>query len=243
MLIYHRDDLLSSSCFSLILQSWVGLWMGIQSAGELVSETSQLRILHSAEGNHLSPLDSKIACLCQSIAINNNKHIYRKSQVQKPHRWWSQVDWMISHYREWLLSSSFLSWSSIAQSVCEWAFSLLAIWCLRLPIFESYIQQRTRKCLLSIRKPIACARASKLTTANMYVCMYVCMCIALHWIVSYQLIVCMYLCTFVFMYVIYVCIVCNLTKIPPIFVAVVSSLPISYSHFFYITTITIESQG
>ena len=27
---------------------------------------------------------SKIACLCQSIEINNNKHVYRQSQVRKP---------------------------------------------------------------------------------------------------------------------------------------------------------------
>ena len=49
--------------------------MGIQSAGELVSETSQLRILHSAEEDNLSPFDSKIACLCQRVKINNNKHV------------------------------------------------------------------------------------------------------------------------------------------------------------------------
>ena len=32
-----------------------------------------VRILHSAEKDNLSPLDSDIACLCQSIEINNNK--------------------------------------------------------------------------------------------------------------------------------------------------------------------------
>ena len=47
------------------------------------------------------------------------------------------------------------AWSSIAQSVCEWAFSLLAIWCLRLPNFESCIQQSKTSCLLSIRKSLA----------------------------------------------------------------------------------------
>ena len=30
-------------------------------------------ILHSAEEDNLSPFDSKIACLCQSIEINNNR--------------------------------------------------------------------------------------------------------------------------------------------------------------------------
>ena len=33
-------------------------------------------ILHSAEEDCLSPFDSNIACLCQSIEINNNKHVY-----------------------------------------------------------------------------------------------------------------------------------------------------------------------
>ena len=63
----------------------------------------------------------------------------------------------------------------MAQSVCQQAFSLLANRCLRSPGFESCSQQRKTTCLLSIRKSLACARASKLTTTNMYVCMYVCM--------------------------------------------------------------------
>ena len=50
--------------FSLILDNSVGLWVGIQSAGKLVSETSQLRILHSAEEDNLSPFDPKIVYLC-----------------------------------------------------------------------------------------------------------------------------------------------------------------------------------
>ena len=69
----------------------VGLWVGVQSAGDLVSETSQLRILHSAEVDNLSPFDSKIACLCQSIEINNNTHVYRHRQVPKPIG--SEVKW------------------------------------------------------------------------------------------------------------------------------------------------------
>ena len=44
----------------------------IQFAGELVFETSQVRILHWAEEGNLSPFDSKIACLSQSIEIKNN---------------------------------------------------------------------------------------------------------------------------------------------------------------------------
>ena len=36
----------------------------------------RVRILHSAEEDNLSPLDLNITCLCQSIEIKNNKHIY-----------------------------------------------------------------------------------------------------------------------------------------------------------------------
>ena len=70
--------------FSLILDSSVGLSAGIQSAGDWVSETLWVRILHSAEEDNLSPFDSNIACLCQSININNNKYVYRQSQVRMP---------------------------------------------------------------------------------------------------------------------------------------------------------------
>ena len=61
--------------FSLILDSSVGLSAGIQSTGDWVPETLWVRILHSAEKDNLSPFDSKIVCLCQSIEINN-KHVY-----------------------------------------------------------------------------------------------------------------------------------------------------------------------
>ena len=45
------------------------------------------------------------------------------------------------------------AWSSIAQSVCEWVFSLLTIWCFRLPTprFEFCTQQRKTTCLPSIQ--------------------------------------------------------------------------------------------
>ena len=64
--------------------SSVGLSAGIQSAGDWVSETPWVRILLSAEEDNLSPFDSKIACLCQSIEINNNKYVYCQSQVRMP---------------------------------------------------------------------------------------------------------------------------------------------------------------
>ena len=69
--------------FSLILDGSVGLWVGIQSAGDKVPWDFQVRILLSAEEDYLSPLDSNIAFLCQSIEINN-KHVSRQSQVGKP---------------------------------------------------------------------------------------------------------------------------------------------------------------
>ena len=77
-LVHHGDRLLSSRFFSLILDGSIGLSAGLQSAADSndcsVPETV-VRILHSAEGDNWSPFDSKIACLCQSIDINN-KHIY-----------------------------------------------------------------------------------------------------------------------------------------------------------------------
>ena len=151
-----------------ILDSSVNLWMDIQSAGELVTETSQLQILHSAEEGNLSPFHLKITCLCQSIEINNNKHVSRQSQVRMPIC--TKVRWaecsLIIGTACWV---QVLAWSSIAQAVCEWTFSLLANWCLRLPSIESCIQQRKTMCLFSIRKSLVCARALKSTTTNMYI--------------------------------------------------------------------------
>ena len=51
-----------------------------------------VRILHAAEEDNLPPpFDKKIACLCQSIKINNNKHMYHQSQMWKPTS--SGVEW------------------------------------------------------------------------------------------------------------------------------------------------------
>ena len=57
--------------------------------------------------DNLSPLDSNIACLCQSIEINNNNHVYRQSQVRMPKRQWGRVGWMLADHRDGLSSSSF----------------------------------------------------------------------------------------------------------------------------------------
>ena len=69
---------------------YVCVYLGIQSAGDLVSKTLVSNPAFSREAQ-LVPLDSKIACLCQSIGINNNKDIYRQSQVRKPTTSW--VEW------------------------------------------------------------------------------------------------------------------------------------------------------
>ena len=89
MLADLRNGLLSSS-FSLILDSSVGLSVGIQSSGDLVSK-NLVQILHSAVEDKLCPFDLKITCLCQSIKINNDKHVYRQSQVRKPNG--NGVEW------------------------------------------------------------------------------------------------------------------------------------------------------
>ena len=58
----------------LILDSSVSVSVGIKSVGDSVPKTL-VQILHSAEEDNLSPFDLKIACLCQSIEINN-KHVW-----------------------------------------------------------------------------------------------------------------------------------------------------------------------
>ena len=131
----------------------------------------RVQILHSAEEHNLSPFDSNIACLCQSIEINN-KYVYRQSQVRKSTD--SGVKWAeCSLIIGTCCRVQFLTWSSIAQSVFQRENSVC---CRRFgvgdPGFKSCIQQRNTTCLLSIWISLACARASKLTT-NMYVCMYI----------------------------------------------------------------------
>ena len=61
--------------FSLTLDSSVGLSAGIQSAGDWVSETPLGSNPAFSRGRQLVSFDSKIACLCQSIEINN-KYAY-----------------------------------------------------------------------------------------------------------------------------------------------------------------------
>ena len=80
MLTNHRHGLLSIA-YSAIAQS-VCEW-GHSACWRRVFKISKVRIRHSVE-DKLSHFDSKIACLCQSIKINNNKQIYGRGHVQKP---------------------------------------------------------------------------------------------------------------------------------------------------------------
>ena len=61
---------------------------------------------------------------------------------------------------------------------------------------EDNLQQRKTTCLLSIRISLACARASKLTTTNMYVCMYVCMHACMHVCMYAECSLCMHVCMY-----------------------------------------------
>ena len=102
------------------------IWVRSRNCGCLVTWFSYqlIAILHSAEEDNVSPFHSNIACLCQSIEINNDKHAYHQSQLRK--QIGSEVEWA-----ECLLiigtgcQVQVLAWSSIAQSVCQQAFSLL----------------------------------------------------------------------------------------------------------------------
>ena len=96
-------------CMCIYVYICIYIWDGLSSSSLVWSSIAQsvcqqafsllvnrylrpwVRILPSAEEDNSSPLDSNIACLCQSIEINNNKHVYRQSQVRKPTG--SEVEW------------------------------------------------------------------------------------------------------------------------------------------------------
>ena len=75
MLADHGDGLSSSSFLA-----WSSIAQSVcqQAFSLLVNRYLRpwVRILPSAEEDNLSPLDSNIACLCQSIEINNNTHVW-----------------------------------------------------------------------------------------------------------------------------------------------------------------------
>ena len=143
--------------FSLILDSSVGLSAGIQSAGDLVSETLWVRILHSAEEDNLSPFDMKIACLCQSIEINN-KYVcmYVRTYVRTYVRmmyvcWWS------------CLSLEVVSSVHDNLSVPLWVY-------MRFPV--SGYQNQTNKYVCMFDSKTACLCQSIKINNNKHVCVY-----------------------------------------------------------------------
>ena len=90
---------------------------------------------------------------------------------------WGQVGWMLADHRDGLSSSSFLAWSSIAQSVCQWAISLLAIWCLR-PWWVRILLSAEEDNLSPFDSNVACLCQSIEINNNKHVCnvcMYACM--------------------------------------------------------------------
>ena len=62
--------------------------------------------------------------------------------------------------------------SSIAQSVCEWTFGLLAIWCLRLPRFESCIQQRRQLVSFGFKNRLLC-QSTKINNSKHILTLYI----------------------------------------------------------------------
>ena len=148
MLADHMDGLSSSNFLA-----WSSIAQSVcQQAFSLLANRCLRpwdRILHSSEENNLSPFDSNITCLSQSIQINNNKHVYRQSQVRKPTG--SEVEWaeclLIIGTGCWV---QVFAWSSIAQSVCQQPLSLLANRCLRPPLVSNPAFSRGRQ-LVSFR--------------------------------------------------------------------------------------------
>ena len=79
---YFRFDDNSKLSYELVIisncmDSWVDFWVGIQSAGDLVSETSKVRILHSAEEDKLFPgvvsFRFEITSLCETYQNQTTK--------------------------------------------------------------------------------------------------------------------------------------------------------------------------
>ena len=56
----------------------------MQSAGDLVSETLMGSNPAFSRGRKFISFRFEHACLCQSIEINNNRHVYRQSQERMP---------------------------------------------------------------------------------------------------------------------------------------------------------------
>ena len=62
----------------MYVRTYVCVYVCMQESSLLLANRClrpRVRILQSAEEDNLSPFDSNIACLCQSIEINNNKYV------------------------------------------------------------------------------------------------------------------------------------------------------------------------
>ena len=59
-------------------------WATVQEKSFGSRDPCSIPTSSTAEEDSLSPFESKTACLCQSIEINNNKHVYRQSPVRIP---------------------------------------------------------------------------------------------------------------------------------------------------------------
>ena len=75
MCIYIRMYVCLCMHVNLILDSSIGLWVGIQSADDLVTQTSKIRILHSAEEDNLSPFNSKSLPCAMVQSKSNYKNV------------------------------------------------------------------------------------------------------------------------------------------------------------------------
>ena len=79
--------IIGTSCWVQVFLAWSSIAQSVcQRAFSLLPIWCLgpgVQILYSAEEHNLSPFDLNIACLSQSFEINNNKYVYRQSQVQK----------------------------------------------------------------------------------------------------------------------------------------------------------------
>ena len=169
--------------FSFIIDSSVGLSAVIQSAGNLVPETLGSNLAFGRR-RQISRFNSKIACLCQSIEINNEMSACLSVCLY--------VCVCLSVCLYVCICVCLSVCPSVCLSVCLYVCMYVCMYvCVYvcMYVFKSCFQQRNTTCLLSIWISLACARASKLTT-NMYICMYVCMHVCLH--ACMHMCVCMY---------------------------------------------------
>ena len=127
----------------------------------------RIRILHSAEEDNLPSVDSISLPCCQCIKITTKKYAYCQSQG------WSHVgsgvEWtecsLITGAGYWVQV-----WSSIAQSVCQRAFSLLKIWFQR-PWVRLLHSAEEDNLSHSIRYNFPLASVCTKKGINKYVCM------------------------------------------------------------------------